>query len=110
MREPDAARRMADALAVHQMALTRDEILAGRYVAIRLADGGSDLTAYDSHAAAVRAHQNSPSRMLYFQIPLERLPPEECDVLLWYQRGVYDAGFRADPSHALILPTRNEDL
>ncbi len=106
----DAAKRMADAIALHQTALSKDEILAKRFVAIRLADGGSDNTAYDSRAAAIESARNSPSRCAYFQIPLERWGVATCDSLLAYVRGVYDAGNREDPARQLIIPTRMENL
>ena len=105
-----AAHRMYETIRLHQMALSTDEIIAGRYVAIRLADGGSDNTAYMSRAEAVEYQRNSTSRHGYYQIPLESMGPETCDTLLWYVRKVYDAGHREDPAHALIIPTRIEDM
>lgn len=110
MRNADAAKRMADIFRLHQAVLTKEEILAGRFVAIRLSDGGSDGIAYHSRPAAIEAQRNSPSRCAYFQIPLENWGPKTCDTLLWYVRACYDAGNREDPAHALILPTRTEDL
>lgn len=110
LRAPDAAKRMADTLALHQTALTRDEILAKRYVAIRLADGGSDGIAYGTREAAILHNVNNPSRCAYFQVPLERWGPATCDTLLWYVRGCYDSGFREDPAHQLVIPQGIEDL
>jgi len=109
-RNLDAAKRMRDTLALHQVALSKDELIAGRYVAIRLSDGGSDGVAYESRAAAVEHQKHNMSRCGYFRIPLERLNEHVCDSLLNYVRGVYDAGHREDPAHSLILPTQVEHL
>jgi hypothetical protein len=109
-RNEDAAKRMADAIELHQRVLTKDELLAGRYIAVRLADGGSDGVAYESRSAAVEHNRNNPSRCGYFRIPFERWGPKTCDVLLWYVRSAYDNGVREDPAHALIIPLSTEDL
>lgn len=110
LRNWDAAKRMADSIALHQVALTRDELIAGRYVAVRLADGGSDGVAYDTRTEAIEHQRNSPSRCAYFRVPLERWNAQTCDVLLWYVRGCYDSGFREDPAHQLVIPSRVEAL
>lgn len=109
-RDYSAAHRMYETMRLHQMALSTEEIMAGRFVAIRLADGGSDNRAYESRADAVENSRNSPSRHGYYQVPLESMGPEVCDTLLWYVRAVYDAGHREDPAHALIIPTRLDDM
>ena len=110
LRAPDAARRFADTIALHQLALTKDELLRGRFVAIRLADGGSDGVVYDTRAEAIRAQQNSPSRCAYFQIPLERLSAATCDSILWYVRAVYDSGNREDPAHQFVISNSIENM
>lgn len=111
-RDRDAAHRMADTIALHQAILSRDELMAGRYVAIRLADGGSDGTAYPSLAAAAEHQRHDVSRHGYYRIPVppEHLGPKACDVLLWYVRTAYDNGVRQDPAHQLMIPIRTEDL
>lgn len=111
-RDYDAAHRMADTMNLHQMMLTSDELIAGRYVAIRLSDGGSDGTAYPSRAEAATHQRHNASRCGYYRIPVlpERMPAQVCDTLLWYVRQCYDAGSRQDPAHQIILPTRIEDL
>ena len=108
-RDREAAHRMADVIALHQTVLGRDVILAKRFVAIRLSDGGSDGVAYETRDDAMR-HQLHETQCGYFQIPLERWGAPTCDALLWYVRTRYDAGYRAAPAHHLILPTRVEDL
>jgi hypothetical protein len=108
----DTAKRAQDTLLLHQTALTKDELMAGRYAAIRIADGGSDNTVYTSREEAVRHQKNNASRCFYPRIPLERLPIEAVDVLIWYARKVYDAGHREDPAFAqtLIIPNTLENL
>lgn len=109
-RTEDAARRLADTVALHQTVLSFDEILAGRFMAVRLSDGGSDNTAYETRAEAIEHQRHNASRCFYPRIPLERWSAATCDVLLWYARGVYDAGHREDPAHQLIVPERLEQL
>lgn len=101
---------MADTVRLHQQALTMDEILAGRWMAIRLADGGSDMTAYDTLAAAVKSAELSPSRCFYPRVLPEPMGPDVCGFMVWYARTCYDNGWREDPSRQLIIPTRIEDL
>ena len=109
-RNSDAAKRLSDAIRLHQSVLGKDEILAGRFLAVRLADGGTDGVAYPNRPAAIEANRNNPSRCFYPQVPLDHWSPQVCDVLLWYVRSAYDNGVREDPAHQLILPTRVEDL
>jgi hypothetical protein len=109
--DESSARRMAETFALHQLALAKDELLLKKaWVAIRLTDGGSDNTVYETRADAVRSTMNAPTRHLYFPVPLERMNAQTCDVLLWYVRKCYDAGSREDPRTALMLPTRIEDM
>lgn len=110
LRDPDAARRFAEIVALHQTVLTKDEILAKRFIAVRLADGGTDGVCYDTRESAILASGNSPSRCGYFQIPLERWSAATCDTLLWYVRANYDSGFREDPSHQLIISNNLENM
>jgi hypothetical protein len=112
LRNPDAAKRLADTFRLHQQVLTMDEMLDGRWIAVRLGDGGSDNTAYDSHEAAVNSARNAPSRCFYPRILPEAMTVPVCDFLLWYARTVYDNGWRQDPAgeRQLIMPTRVEDV
>lgn len=106
----DAAKRFHDAIMLHRTVLTTDEILAKRFIAVRLADGGTDNTVYTSRAAAIHANRNQPSRIFAFPIPLERLSVAACDSLLTYVRRCYDAGTREDERHQIIVPTRVENM
>lgn|SRR5690349_18068214 len=110
LRAPEAARRMADTIALHQVVLGKDALIAGRYAAIRLADGGSDGVAYDSRAEAITYQRHNASRCLYVRIPLERWSPATCDTLLWYTRGCYDSGYRQDPNAQLVVSNMLENL
>lgn len=109
-RTEDAALRCRDTLLLHQTVLSFDEILAGRYVAIRLSDGGSDGVAYESRPDAIAHQKHNASRCVYLRVPLERLNAQACDVLLMYARACYDNGYRADPAHQLIIPSQMEHL
>lgn len=105
-RDRDAAHRMHDGLSLHYAALTKGEIMLGRYVVIRLSDGHVYPTAYERHRDALRHAPGLESLFAYFRLPLELPPPQACDVLLWYVRTAYNNGYRPDPDNpdvALIL-------
>ncbi len=88
----DAARRCSDAVRLHIAAG-----MAGKWAAIRLSDGGSDGTAYDSRADAIR-HQLHETQCAYVKIPLDDMPPDHAERFLAFHRKAYDAGFRlTDP-------------
>lgn len=112
LKNGDAARRMHETIRLHQEMLSQDELMAGRYCAIRLSDGGSDNTAYDSREEAAKYQRHNMSRCAYFRIPPkgERWGIATCDSLLWYVKGCYDAGSRQDPAQQIIIPTRIEDV
>jgi hypothetical protein len=104
---------MRDGLAFHYAILTTDEILARRYVVVRLSDGNVEPTAYPSRHDAMRHAPGLESLYAYLQLPLERMPAEACDVLLWYVRAAYDNGFRPDPANpdvGLIIPGSLNDV
>ncbi len=109
-RDYESAKRLADTVALHQIALGFDGLLAGRYMAVSIADGSSDNTAYDSRADAIRHQRHNATRHFYPRIPVERWSVHTCDVLLWYVRRAYDAGHREDPAHQLWVPTQKENL
>ncbi|WP_301177230.1 hypothetical protein [Actinomadura geliboluensis] len=88
----DAARRCSDAVRLHIAAG-----MAGKWAAIRLSDGGSDGTAYDTRADAIR-HQLHETQCAYVKVPLDDMPPEHAARYLAFHRRAYDAGFRlTDP-------------
>lgn len=107
----DAAKRFADTIALHQTVLSRDELIAKRYIAVALSDGSTDGVVYDTRNDAMRHQKGHPALYLYFQIPFERLSVHACDSLLWYVRGVYDAGYRPRLEEAeLVIPNSIEDI
>jgi len=102
---PDDARRASDIINMHIIAQRRG------FVAIRLSDGGSDGSVYDTKDLAVR-HQLHPQQCAYFQLPLTPVVPWECDVFLRYTRQMYAAGHRVGEEGApsLIVPSRTENI
>jgi hypothetical protein len=110
----DDAKRMHDAVTLHYHALSTVEIMAGRHIAIRLSDGGSDNTAYDTRQQAID-HQLGVdrNRYLYWKLTPQAPSRRECATILGYARRCYDAGYRPDTAHegaALIVPNRIEDF
>jgi hypothetical protein len=83
---------MADTVTLHAIAGS-----AGKWCAIRLQDGTSDNTAYDSRSEAL-SHQFHPEHTTYLLIPPGGMSLDEADRVLAFWRQVHDAGFRAvDP-------------
>lgn len=111
LRNLDAAKRMRDVIALHQVALSNDELMLGRFAAVRLSDGGSDGTAYESIVEAIR-FQLHETLCGYFRIPPNpaRWGEAVCDSLLWYVRTRYDAGYRPSAKYQLMMPLKMEDL
>lgn len=112
LRTGDAARRMCDIIALHQRVLTRDEIIAKRFIAISLADGSSDGNVYDTRDEAVNHQRVSvdPNLVQYLQIPIEGWNVYVCDTMLWYARKAYDAGVRVAHGGHLIIPQGVENF
>jgi hypothetical protein len=105
----DSAKRMADAVNFHL--LVEGFAATGRWVAIRLSDGGSDGTLYDRRCDAVR-HQLDERLCTYVQVPGNTMTPREADAVLRFSRFAYDSGYRItspeDPEP--IMPVRHEEL
>lgn len=105
--QSDAANRASDSVRLHILAG-----MARKWAAIRLSDGGSDGTAYDSKRDATR-HQLHETQCMYVQIPLDDFPPAHAERLLEVHRKLYAAGFRLqDPEgqRDFIVPYTREDL
>lgn len=102
----DAAKRCADEVNLQSAIGNVD-----KWVAIRLSDGGSDHTAYDRRAHAVK-HQLHESLCMYVKVPPDAMTPYEAARLLITYRKVYDAGLRfTDPEGPEpILPSTLEGL
>lgn len=101
----DAAHRASDIVTL--AALTG---FPGRWVAIRLSDGGYDGTLYDHRIDAV-THQFHEQLCAYVLIPPGGMTPKEADAYLTYHRTLYDAGFRLpDPEfQSPIMPLTKSD-
>ena len=85
----DAAKRMSDVVTLHWIADPAGNVR--RWVAIRLSDGSSDDTVYDTVARAAQA-QLHYKQCAYVRIPTGGIGPKECEVILAYHRKVYDLG------------------
>lgn len=99
----DEARRACDAVNLHIEAL--GPAAAGRWVAIRLSDGGSDNVLYDTRPDAIR-HQLHESLCCYVRIPPfgVRLTVMEAQSYLTLHRSMYDAGYRLqDPQQPQVI-------
>jgi hypothetical protein len=90
----DEAKRASDLINAFVTFTPRDE-LQRKWIAIRLADGGSDGTLYDSKQAAVK-HQSDEYLCAYvsFRNLIQGTTPREMEVFLRFNRDAYDHGFR----------------
>lgn len=92
----DAGKAASDAINMHVAALGVSGAV-GKWVAIRLSDGGSDGVLYDLKADAVR-HQLHEMLCTYVCIPPGGSTPEDMTRFLAITRNLYDNGFRmSDP-------------
>lgn len=98
MGHSDSAKRCADQINLHYAA---NELgvwgSVGKWVAIRLEDGGSDGTAYDNKADAVR-HQYDEFLCCYIRMIGVHMDVCEAETFMETNRRLYAAGMRmADP-------------
>jgi hypothetical protein len=88
----DAGRRASETIGFHVLAGN-----AGKWAAIRLADGSSDGIAYDTRRAAIE-HQFHEQLCCYVKVSPEGMPPEDAVRFILINRTLYDRGYRlADP-------------
>lgn len=88
----DDAKRTADAYNLH---LTASGVAAvGRFIAVRLADGGSDGALYDSSREAVRHQHHNEHRCMVIRLRPNRMSPCEAEVLLTHHRKQHDRSMR----------------
>jgi hypothetical protein len=108
----DSARRMADTVNLHWQAQQWDAV--GKWVAIRLSDGGSDNVLYPTKGEAVR-HQFHEFWCAYVRIIRDQMSVCEAQTMLEVSRRAYDAGMRlTDPDarnggRDLLLSNRVEE-
>lgn len=98
----DAARRLSDTVTMHLTAI--GSVAAGRWIAARLSDGGTDNVLYDTKADAVR-HQLHEFQCAYVCITPDGMGYREAEIYLAFNRKLYENGYRMpDPSHHVTLP------
>lgn len=87
----DAARRASDTINMHLLADREGN--NGRWVAIRLSDGGSDGKVYDCKCDAIR-FQLHEKQCVYVQIQPVGLDYRDADILIRMHRQYYDRNFK----------------
>lgn len=91
----DAAKRCSDEVNLHLAALGFEAFR--KWVAVRLADGGSDKTLYASKREAIR-HQSDEQLCAYVCVPPTQMSVCSAEAFLGFVRKAYTAGFRlTDP-------------
>ena len=98
----DEARRASDIVNLHLLADPNGN--RGRWVAIRLSDGGSDGTVYDCKCDAMR-YQLHETQCVYVQILPDGLSAKNAQILIKMHREMYDKGLKMPdppcPRHGL---------
>lgn len=98
----DRARRCSDI--VTQALTDLGPQLWGKWIAIRLSDGGSDGNIYDAKSTAQR-FQLHPKQCAYVCVPPEGMSPRQAETYLRFIEGLYDAGADlADPDTHIPMP------
>ena len=87
----DAARRASDTINIHLLADPAGNV--GKWVAIRLSDGGSDGTLYDCKCDAMR-NQLHEKQCVYVSILPDGLSAKNAEILIKMHRDWYDKGFK----------------
>lgn len=86
----DAAKRCSDAVSLHLAALGLDAV--SKWVAVRLADGGSDGTLYDRRRDAIR-HQSDEKLCVYICVQPGGMNICRAESFMAFQRRLYESGF-----------------
>lgn len=107
----DAARRLAERHNELLANLSREEIIAGRWIAPRLSDGECGPDVYDSRRDALR-HVPDERHHGYVRVNLTHMPVREAVMFLGWARAVYaNPAYRMpDPDREPIMPTRQESV
>lgn len=101
----DAAKRCSEIITL--AAIAGD---AGKFMAIRLADGSSDRAVYDTREDAIR-HQLHPEHCTYILVPPGGMPEWDAEAVLDYWRKLHDRGVRDDDPSCLlpVMPLTRRD-
>lgn len=99
----DAAQRMSDQISLHLVAQHDSWDAVGKWVAIRLSDGGSDGSLYDTRDDAIR-HQLHEFQCCYVKIPPQGMPAKDALRYLQINRKLYDNGFRMTDPEGITMP------
>jgi len=103
----DAARKASDEIMTHLVALGADAF--GKWVAIRLSDGGTDGTLYETKAAAID-HQLHEHQCAYAQVLPGGMPAKDAEVFMQIHRRLYESGARiTDPDRDMVIPSTVAD-
>jgi hypothetical protein len=105
----EEGQRASDVVQGH---LATNPAAVGRWVALRLSDGGSDGVVYDTRADAIR-HQHSPEYCCFVKIPPTGFPPGDASRFLLLSRAFEKGGFRLiDPEDKRepIMPWTDEEF
>lgn len=101
----DEARRCSDIVQLHLVAEGTGAM--GKWVAIRMSDGGSDNTLYDTKQQAIR-HQLHEQQCCYLVIPPSGMNPRQAENFLKFNRAMYANGMRMidpDSDASVHIPT-----
>lgn len=106
MQPSPEAQRMSDVVMGHLAEHGMEAV--GRWVAIRLSDGGSDGVLYDHKQEAIR-FQLHEKQCVYTQLLPEGMSVRAAQAFLNVHRKLYDAGMQmADPDRQVEIPQRRE--
>lgn len=104
-RYPDYAYRCSDI--IRQMIVDGH---AGKWVAIRMSDGGSDKVAYHTKGDAIR-HQLHEYQCCYVLVPLDDMSPRAAWNYIRLHRDLYANGMHlVDPDKEVVFSPRSEEL
>jgi hypothetical protein len=104
----DAGKRASECVHLHVLGGN-----VGKWVAIRMGDGGSDGIPYDSRKDAI-AHQLHEQYCCYMQVTPDGITPVDAVRFILVNRAIYNAGYRlADPDmpgEPIYPLTREEEI
>jgi hypothetical protein len=94
----DAAKRVADQYGLHKIGAGNDSF--GKWFAVKLHDGTSDGTLYDSKSDAIRHQSQFEQYYAFVQVGPWSMSPQDAETFLKINREAYEKGLRlADGSH-----------